>query len=117
MRPLFPGTALPGCLAGCRTGFWRHPDHQSHGGVAESAPGGHGGHGGGDEEDALPKLEAADEATVRDAIVRVLSNQSYEQLRQDKGHSNVKDELRNALDDVFARSEVVDVLFLSFVMQ
>ena len=80
--------------------------------------GGHGGHGGGDDEaEELPKLKAPDEATVRDAIVRVLSNQTYEQLRQDTGHRNVKEELRSELENVFADGEVVDVLFLSFVMQ
>lgn len=90
-------------------------------GAAEEteAKGGHGGgHGGGaPAKDELPKLKAPDEATVRDVIVRVLSSNSYEQLRADGGHGDVKEQLRSELEETLEDIEVLDVLFLSFVMQ
>ncbi len=84
-----------------------------------AAKGGHGGgHGGGaPAKDELPKLKAPDEAMVRDVIVRVLSSNSYEQLRADGGHGDVKEQLRSELEETLEDIEVLDVLFLSFVMQ
>jgi len=86
---------------------------------AAHAKGGHGGgHGGGaPAKDELPKLKAPDEAIVRDVIVRVLSANSYEQLRADGGHGDVKEQLRSELEETLDDCEVEDVLFLSFVMQ
>jgi len=93
---------------------------RGYGEVEEKKAGGHGGHGGkpDDGEGELPKLKAPDEAMARDVIVRTLSDHSYEELRADGGHGKVKEELRAELDDVFDEQvDVVDVLFLAFVMQ
>jgi len=90
-------------------------EEEEHGGGGGGHGGGHG--GGAKEEEGLPKLSAPDEATVRDAVVRVLSSQTYEKLRADAGHEHLKDELCTELGDILADKEIVDVLFLSFVMQ
>jgi flagellar basal body-associated protein FliL len=74
------------------------------------------GHGEGGKGKA-PALSPADDARARDAVVRVLSGQSYEQLRSIGPSIELKravtEELRKAVRDV----EVKVVMFTSFVMQ
>jgi flagellar basal body-associated protein FliL len=64
-----------------------------------------------------PALSPADDARARDAVVRVLSAQSYADVRTAGPSTELKqaviEELRKAIRDV----EVKDVMFTSFVMQ
>jgi flagellar basal body-associated protein FliL len=82
---------------------------------AEPSKGGHGdGHGDGHDDAGLPpELEAR----VRDTIVRVLSQQSFESLRQGGPDDRLKRDILKALEQAMKDTKPVAVLFTSFVMQ
>ena len=78
--------------------------------------GGHGGgHGGGKPEE--PELSPASDALARDAIVRVLSAQTFSELQDTASRDKLRDELQKELGTVVKDTEVSAVLFTSFLMQ
>ncbi len=75
-----------------------------------------GGHGGGKEE-AGAKLPEGDDAIARDVIVRVLSVQSFSELRQGDRFTDLSQQLQDALDASLEQCKVHKVLFTSITMQ
>ena len=85
-------------------------------GKKKKEKGGHGGgHGGGKPEE--PKLSPASDALARDAIVRVLSAQSFAELQDTASRDKLRVELHKELGTVVKDIEVRAVLFTSFLMQ
>lgn len=76
-----------------------------------------GGHGGGGGKDEGPKLPAADDAIARDVIVRVLSVQSFDELRQGDRFGLLSKQLLEALQQNVETCEIQKVLFTSITMQ
>jgi len=74
-----------------------------------------GGHGGDGDEEA--KLPPRDDALARDTIVRVLSQQSFEELRLRGPGVKLKKAVRMELARTLKDTKVASVLFTSFVMQ
>ena len=73
-----------------------------------------GGDGDGHDDAGLPpELEAR----VRDTIVRVLSQQSFENLRQGGPDDRLKRDILKALEQAMKDTKPAAVLFTSFVMQ
>lgn len=77
-------------------------------------PAGKGGHDGGGDGAALPH---ALDARVRDAVVRVLSAQSFEDLRTRGPDEALKQAILDELKGCMDKERPVTVLFTSFVMQ
>ena len=73
-----------------------------------------GGHGGGDAQAALPP---ASQRYARDVAIEVLSSQSFEKLRREPDRSQLKELLRQRIDEALQDYRVMDVLFTAFVMQ
>ena len=78
--------------------------------------GGHGGHGGGAKDEG-PKLPPADDAIARDVIVRVLSVQSFDELRQGDRFGLLSKQLLEALRQNVETCQIEKVLFTSITMQ
>jgi len=81
----------------------------------EESAGSHGGgHGGGDAQAELPP---ASQRYARDVAIEVLSSQSFEKLRREPDRSQLKELLRQRIDEALQDYRVMDVLFTAFVMQ
>ncbi len=76
----------------------------------------HGGHGGGKDEEGA-KLPEGDDAIARDVIVRVLSVQSFSELRQGDRFTDLSEQLKGALEAGLEQCKVHKVLFTSITMQ
>lgn len=74
-----------------------------------------GGHGAAASKDLT--LTPADDAVARDAIVRVLSSQSFHQLRQEGPRAQLKKLLTDELSHLLKDCKVVTVLFTSMTIQ
>ncbi len=66
---------------------------------------------------AVASLAPGDDVVARDTIVRVLSSEQFEDLRQPRPRESVKALLRRELGVVLQECQVINVLFTSFVMQ
>ena len=66
------------------------------------------------EEASLPP---ASHRYARDVVIRVLSSQSFEALRDQPDRSKLKALLQQELDEALLTHQVQDVLFTAFVMQ
>lgn|GEM_PF-907019 len=58
-----------------------------------------------------------EEAKAKDTVIRVLSKRRMDDLLTDKGKEALKAELKSALNNALAESDVVSVYFTSFAMQ
>jgi flagellar FliL protein len=69
--------------------------------------------------DELPEVLADREAIIRDAIIRVLSSKSKEQVLSTEGKEILKEELVEAINDASGLDEppVVAVYFTEFIVQ
>lgn len=74
-----------------------------------------GGHGEG--KAPAPSLSPADDARARDAVVRVLSAQTYDHLRSAGPSAELKQAVTEALTEAVHDVKVKSVMFTSFVMQ
>lgn len=77
------------------------------------------GHGGGHGEEQRDELELSltSKRYARDAVVEALSSQSFERLRAQTDHTELKRLLRERVDEALQDYSVQDVLFTAFVMQ
>ena len=73
-----------------------------------------GGHGGGSKAPVLPP---ADDAIARDAIVRTLSAQSFDELKTQGPGDALKEKLVTALSESLQECKIHAVMFTSFVLQ
>lgn len=73
-----------------------------------------GGHGSGSKAPVLPP---ADDAIARDAIVRTLSAQSFEELKKQGPGDALKEKLFTALSESLQECKIHAVMFTSFVLQ
>lgn len=71
----------------------------------------------GEEKAKAPSLSPADDVRARDAIVRVLSGQSFDRLRTTGPDVTLSKCLQDELAKVVKDCQVRSVLFTSFVMQ
>ncbi|MCB0338379.1 MAG: flagellar basal body-associated FliL family protein [Bdellovibrionales bacterium] len=92
-----------------------HGEGGGHGG------GGHGGAGagGGEAEGGLPGVLGEREPMIRDAIIRVLSSKTSEEVLSLEGKSILKEELIDAINEAAGADEalVVNIYFLDFIVQ
>jgi len=73
-----------------------------------------GGHG---EAAAEPELPPAADAQIRDTIVEVLSQQSFDAVRTDASRAKLKTQLQKRLARLPIKCKARQVLFTSFLMQ
>jgi len=86
--------------------------------VGSAGAAGGGGHGGGDGA----KDPATEEATqrmpqIRDSILLLISNKTYEELSDLQGKKQLKAELISKLNSILHKGKVKDIYFTDFVVQ
>jgi flagellar FliL protein len=88
------------------------------GSAGATAPGGGGGHGGAEGA----KDPATEEVTqrmpqIRDSILLLISNKTYEELSDLQGKKQLKAELISKLNSILHKGKVKDIYFTDFVVQ
>jgi flagellar protein FliL len=65
----------------------------------------------------VPRTMANDLPKIRDAVIRVLSSKSSQDLLANEGKEKLRTELKDAINQIFGSEEVVNVYFTDFIIQ
>lgn len=92
-------------------------EHNAHGKEGEASGGGHS--GGGEAKEGLPALFTKREPMIRDAIIKVLSSKTVNQVLTLEGKELIKEELLEGINEALATEEpvVTGIYFNEFIIQ